>query len=193
MLQQRIIKVSSESVKYSEKNARLKPFFYISYHRHFFRLDSAEGRGDLWLVAATGAALSVPYHLLLMSPTNPYLPGAGFSGAEAAAAASALGTPATADASSDPAILASHKLPGETEDVLPRYTNQRTTANIPNRRPLHGQLSYSPSGVLVPAEVASGSWTKRYWFGAALSMASFGAMIAILASKRDMAGFVAPF
>lgn len=146
----------------------------------------------MWLVAATGAALSVPYHLLLMSPTNPYLPGSSFSEAEAASA-SALGTPAS-DPTGDPAaaILASHKLPGDTEDVFPKH-NQPTNSYMPPRRPVHGSLMYSPSGVLVPPEVAAGSWTKRYWFGAALSCASFGAMMAILASKRDMAAFVAPF
>lgn len=144
----------------------------------------------MWLVAATGAALSVPYHLLLMSPTNPYLPGSGFSGAEAA---SALGTPAS-DQRGDlaAATLANDKLPSNTEDVLPK-SNQPKNSYMPPRRPVHGSLIYSPSGFLVPPEAAAGSWTKRYWFGAFLSCASFGAMMAILASKRDMAAFVAPF
>ncbi|KAL4543300.1 hypothetical protein Ndes2437B_g01144 [Nannochloris sp. 'desiccata'] len=33
-----------------------------------------EGRGDLWLVAATGAALSVPYHPLINVPHQPISP-----------------------------------------------------------------------------------------------------------------------
>jgi hypothetical protein len=129
-----------------------------------------------------------------MSPTNPYLPSGSFSSTETAAAA-ALGTPATGtETPGDPAaaILASHKIPGDTEDVYPNY-NQGSNSNIPPRRPVHGSLMYSPSGVLVPPALAAASWTKRYWFGAALSCASFGAMMAILASKRDMAAFVAPF
>ncbi len=114
----------------------------ILFFKLFFSAN-AEGRGNLWLVAATGAALSIPYHLLLMSPTKPYIPTTSGVGA--------------------------------VDEVA------------------NGQLMYSPSGILVPAPAAAASWTKRYWFGAALSMASFGAMMAILASKRDMAAFVAPF
>ena len=150
----------------------------------------AEGRGDLWLVAATAAALSIPYHLLLMSPPNPYLPPGGFGGADTA---TALGSPATNASPVDPA-LSSHKPPGDTGgDSIFDY-NQRNNTNIPPRRPVHGhQLMYSPSGVLTLPEAAAGSWAKRYWFGAALSCASFGAMMAILASKKDVAAFVAPF
>jgi hypothetical protein len=173
----------------TDRNTRFCTSFFTSIPDLFF----SEGHGDLWLVAATGAALSVPYHLLLMSPTNPYLPRDSFPGAEAASA-SALGTPASNSRGDPPAAasLASDKLPGDTEGVF-LETNQANNPYMSPRRPVHGSLIYSPSGVLVPPEVAAGSWTKRYWFGAALSCASFGAMMAILASKRDMAAFVAPF
>lgn len=131
----------------------------------------SEGRGDLWLVASVGSSLSVPYHMLLMSvPETVSLQSPGGADAAAAAAtdAEALGLPA--------------------EDPGVRVMPPPVSANKQRR-----QLAYTRSGALLSPAAAEGSWARRYWFGAALSCASFAAMMAIMASRRETSAFVAPF
>ena len=154
-----------------------------------------EGHGDLWLVAAVGAALSVPYHILLMAPPKEI--------SSTSTAAAVFGT--TAPTNNNP-FMKNNRIDSplhqyeDDEEHLTNVINRgvSTTAPSPHpspplHRPSTPQLMYSPSGVLMTPESAAGSWSRKYWFGAALSLTSFSAMMAILASRRDSAAHVAPF
>ena len=141
----------------------------------------AEGRGELWLVAAAGAALSIPYQLLLMAPPSPMMSNN-----------SALGTPAT-DATA--AMQAPFKLEptGEDEPLL-QQPNATPAVNLQGS-PLdaRSRLLYGRSGVLMTPEAAANGMSRRYWFGAALSCASFAAMMAIIATRKEVTSYNPPF
>ena len=131
----------------------------------------------MWLVAAAGAALSIPYQLLLMTPPSPMISNN-----------SALGTPAP-DATA--AMLDPHKV-----------ANEETLLH-PNAPPIPGmspgsidndsRLLYTRSGVLMTPEAAASAASRRHWFGAALSCASFAAMMAIIATRKEVTSYNPPF
>ena len=135
----------------------------------FYHITLAEGHGNLWLVAAAGAALSIPYHMLLMSAPV----ATAIDNSSAPASSSAATSPAAA-----PLLDSKHDLESSSTVVPPPKPAQRRADR---------QLAYVQSGVLISPETASSSWTRKYWFGAALSCAAFAGMMSIMASRREAA------
>jgi hypothetical protein len=132
-----------------------------------------ENHGNLWLVAAAGAGLSVPYHLLLMSPPSS-LPPESFQAEQddvLGALAQKQVSWAAENDSQAPDHVASES--GASANHPPPATARRRS-----------RLYRMKSGMLVSPEAAEAAWTRRYWFGAALACVSFGGMMSILATRR---------
>lgn len=156
-----------------------------------------EGHGNLWVVAATGAALSLPYQLLLMSPPSAVMAPAPTEGEfQLSTGVPALGRPAGAASPPLPKVSFAGNDALETdasEGGLPHTDTEAHAVQHGQRRPRRSRLMYARSGVLISPEAAEASWGRRYWCGAMLSCAAFASMMAILASRRDAAMTAAPF
>jgi hypothetical protein len=153
----------------------------------------AENRGNLWLAAAAGPALALPYYLLIMSP-------AGSRPVQSHA-------PQTATAPMQQQVL-SHQVsetPTVYEDdvgglemgsavsdellgsIMPSHAaRQDGTASHPTPPT---RLLVSKSGMLVSPQTYAGWWSQKYWFGAVLSGAAFAAMMSMVGSGRDAATY----
>ncbi|KAL4425203.1 hypothetical protein ABPG75_009219 [Micractinium tetrahymenae] len=157
-----------------------------------------ESRGALWLAAAAGVGIGLPFNLLLMNPPaallaggaglEPYSPRVRFAegteeGAEeAAAAAAAADTGATAGGSAFENAAAE-------APALPSRAGVLSAATAAPVTPRRQRLMYSKSGVLVSGAELAASWSKRCWFSAALSLTAFACMMAMLGSGKDAATY----
>jgi hypothetical protein len=124
----------------------------------------------LWLAAAAVSAPSLPYNLLLMSPPSRMELDRADTGALGGAGAPERRVTFTGGEGTS------------AFDALPPDDEDRPSA-VRARR-----LVYAKSGLLISPQAYAHSWSKRYWFGAALSCSAFAAMMSLLASRRDAGG-----
>jgi hypothetical protein len=137
----------------------------------------------LWLAAGAVSALSLPYHLLLMSPPAPVV------GAAADLEFRADG--GGGEAARRRVNFAGDGLPQDGASQELGLGEEGAAALGPAGRPRPrggGRLMYAKSGILLSQEAYAYSWSKRYWFAAALSCSAFAASMALLVSRRDGAG-----
>ena len=138
-------------------------------------------------LVASGSALSIPYHILLMStnsysPPPPPPPPSPLSSPTPTPTPTPTSTPTPTPSATQPQVL------------LHSYQYDDTTPANYDEQGTHEPLLVPPhSPPLPPTNTDEYSWTKRYWFGASLSCVSFACMLGILATRRESAAIVAPF
>ncbi|PSC67427.1 afadin alpha-actinin-binding [Micractinium conductrix] len=148
-----------------------------------------ESRGPLWLAAAAGVGIGVPFNLLLMSPP------AAMEVATPGARLEPYGLPPVTESPAAEAGLAGAEAGAvggsPFEGAAPSGVLSAATAGAsPQGGPPRGRrLMYAKSGMLVSASDLTSSWAKRCWFGAALSSIAFGCMMAMLGTGLDTTTF----
>lgn len=161
----------------------------------------AEGHGSLWIVAAVSAGVSIPYNLLLMSSPSPVPAPSNLSSRRpvtfADPPASTLGAEdgGLEDGIQSPSAFAGH--PGFHSADLDALDDLGMAKRRSPQQPAQARrLMYAKSGILVNPVDLSRSWSRKFWFQAALSLTVFGGMVSILATRKSSmtaGGGYAPF
>lgn len=165
-----------------------------------FAAHYGENRGALWLAAAAGVAIGIPFNLLLMNPPTavmtagtPYAPSPRVRFAETAAAAQEEAAAEAAAAAGGDGNSGGEGAGVSAFEGAPAPPMERgsvlSAATVAPSGGSKRRLLYSKSGMLVSAADLSSSWSKRCWFSAALSLTAFGCMMALVGTGKDAATY----